>query len=101
MNGLMRIGTKQHENKFSKRYFECVCLFTRQIHSQITKVNHRGFSVTVIPFAKDNYSYLVVDEKTKQSAIVDPGSPLVDVYLHSAKKESSSISLVLNTHHHR
>lgn len=34
--------------------------------------NLRGMKVVPIPANQDNYQYLIVDEKTQKSAIVDP-----------------------------
>ena len=46
----------------------------------------------------DNYSYLIIDEKTQISAIIDPSEtkPIVD----ACKKYNTKPSYILNTHHH-
>jgi hydroxyacylglutathione hydrolase len=51
-----------------------------------------------IPILSDNYSYLIVDEKSNISAIVDPAEP--KTIIDTAKKYGVSISCILTTHHH-
>lgn len=52
--------------------------------------------VTPIPALKDNYMYLIVDEDTKEAAIVDPVEP------ENALKHTEGVNLTkaLTTHHH-
>jgi hydroxyacylglutathione hydrolase len=51
----------------------------------------------------DNYAYLVVDDKTKDAAIVDPAYPPEVIPLIQQAIETSGIKLkaIINTHHHR
>ncbi|KVI10042.1 Beta-lactamase-like protein [Cynara cardunculus var. scolymus] len=51
-----------------------------------------------IPCLEDNYSYLVIDEKTKQGAVVDPVEP--EKVVGVAKENGVDLKLVLTTHHH-
>ncbi|XP_076948471.1 hydroxyacylglutathione hydrolase cytoplasmic-like [Bidens hawaiensis] len=51
-----------------------------------------------IPCLEDNYSYLVIDEKTKQGAVVDPVEP--EKVIGVAKEHGVEVKLVLTTHHH-
>ena len=52
-----------------------------------------------IPLLRDNYGYLLVCEKTKKTAIVDPseGEPV----LRRIEQEEVEPVAILNTHHHR
>jgi hydroxyacylglutathione hydrolase len=52
-----------------------------------------------IPLLRDNYGYLLVCEKTRQTAIVDPseGEPV----LRRIEQEKVEPVAILNTHHHR
>ena len=52
-----------------------------------------------IPLLRDNYGYLLVCEKTKKTAIVDPseGEPV----LRRIEQEKVEPVAILNTHHHR
>ena len=54
--------------------------------------------IEIIPCLKDNYSYLIIDEKNKNACVVDPGEarPIIN-YLDKKKIQLTSI---LNTHHH-
>ncbi|KAM7542605.1 hypothetical protein Aperf_G00000005594 [Anoplocephala perfoliata] len=54
--------------------------------------------VLTIPALSDNYMYLIVDEKTKQCAAVDPvESPKI---INEVKKNGLKLTCVLTTHHH-
>ncbi|MEX0804258.1 MAG: hydroxyacylglutathione hydrolase [Candidatus Binatia bacterium] len=52
-----------------------------------------------IPLLRDNYGYLLICEKTRQTAIIDPseGEPV----LRRAEQEQVNLKAILNTHHHR
>ena len=54
--------------------------------------------VDIIPCLNDNYSYLICDEETKTTAIIDPSefSPCDKVINQNYKK----LDYILNTHHH-
>jgi len=54
--------------------------------------------VRILPALTDNYMYLVVDEATKEAAIVDPVTP--EVVVEAVKEENVSLTTVLTTHHH-
>ncbi|KAF6142998.1 hypothetical protein GIB67_041066 [Kingdonia uniflora] len=52
-----------------------------------------------IPCLEDNYSYLIIDEKSGEAAVVDPVEP--QKVLESAKLNGvQHLKLVLTTHHH-
>nr|KYP72752.1 Hydroxyacylglutathione hydrolase cytoplasmic [Cajanus cajan] len=51
-----------------------------------------------IPCLEDNYSYLIVDESTKEAAAVDPVEP--EKLLEAANSHGLTLKLVLTTHHH-
>ncbi|KAM7275618.1 hypothetical protein ACFE04_017484 [Oxalis oulophora] len=51
-----------------------------------------------IPCLEDNYSYLIIDESTKEAAVVDPVEP--EKVLEVAKQHGANLKLVLTTHHH-
>ena len=52
-----------------------------------------------IPLLRDNYGYLLVCEKTKQAAVVDPSE--AEPVLRRIEAESVPLQAILNTHHHR
>lgn len=51
-----------------------------------------------IPVLSDNYTYLIICEKTNQAAAVD--SPNAPVTRSFVKKEQVELRSILNTHHH-
>ncbi|KAL9239889.1 hypothetical protein vseg_014167 [Gypsophila vaccaria] len=52
----------------------------------------------IISCLQDNYSYLIVDEKTDEGALVDPVEP--EKILEFAKHQGVDVKLVLTTHKH-
>ena len=54
--------------------------------------------IEIIPCLKDNYSYLVIDEKKNIACVVDPSEsePIIN-YLSNNKID---LKFILNTHHH-
>jgi len=52
-----------------------------------------------IPLLRDNYGYLLVCEKTNQTAIVDPSE--AEPVLRRIEQEKVEPVAILNTHHHR
>ncbi|KAG0447664.1 hypothetical protein HPP92_028222 [Vanilla planifolia] len=51
-----------------------------------------------VPCLEDNYSYIIVDEATKQAAAVDPCEP--EKVIRKANEVGANLTLVLTTHHH-
>ncbi|XP_008579789.1 PREDICTED: hydroxyacylglutathione hydrolase, mitochondrial isoform X3 [Galeopterus variegatus] len=54
--------------------------------------------VELLPALTDNYMYLVIDEDTREAAIVDPVQP--QKVLETVKKHGVKLTTVLTTHHH-
>jgi len=54
--------------------------------------------VKIIPCLKDNYSYLIIDDKSNKSCVIDPSeaTPIIE-YL---EKNNIKLDFILNTHHH-
>ena len=54
--------------------------------------------IKIISCLKDNYSYLIIDEKNKNACVVDPSEaqPIIN-YLD---KNNIQLTFILNTHHH-
>ena len=54
--------------------------------------------VKIIPCLKDNYSYLIIDDKNNKSCVIDPSeaTPIIE-YL---EKNNIKLDFILNTHHH-
>ncbi|CAG8435441.1 9142_t:CDS:2 [Ambispora gerdemannii] len=75
-------------------------------HAQIFFVNTFNWStpnfdmkIIPIPVLEDNYSYLIVDDVTKEAAVVDPVEP--SKVLEVSKAEGVTIKHLLTTHHHQ
>ncbi len=56
------------------------------------------YRVTIIPILNDNYSYLVHDTQSQQTAVVDPAlsQPVLDVLAANGWQ----LNFIFNTHHH-
>ncbi|KRT82417.1 hypothetical protein AMK59_4752, partial [Oryctes borbonicus] len=67
-------------------------------HSNQATVHLEKMRVRILPALSDNYMYLIVDDNTKQAAIVDPVEP--DTVLEAVKEEGVNLTKILTTHHH-
>lgn len=54
--------------------------------------------VKIMPALDDNYMYLIIDESTKEAAVVDPVEP--KKVLKEVSTEGVNLTTVLTTHHH-
>ena len=54
--------------------------------------------VEIIPCLKDNYSYVIIDEKNKKTCVIDPGEP--KPIINFVEKNNLKLNYILNTHHH-
>ena len=70
----------------------------RGTHSAQNSISFEKMKIRILPALSDNYMYLIIDEKTKQAAIVDPVAP--DVVLEAVNEEGVNLTKVLTTHHH-
>ena len=54
--------------------------------------------IEIIKCLQDNYSYLIIDEKTKSACVIDPSEaePIIDY----VEKNNINLKFILNTHHH-
>lgn len=57
-----------------------------------------AMKVQLLPALTDNYMYLVIDDDTKEAAIVDPVQP--QKVLDTVRKHGVKLTTVLTTHHH-
>jgi len=67
-------------------------------HSESKLVDQNSMKIKILPALSDNYMYLVVDENTKEAAIVDPVDP--DSVLKAVDDEGLTLTTLLTTHHH-
>ena len=54
--------------------------------------------VKIIPCLKDNYSYVIIDEKNKKTCVIDPSEP--KPIINFLGKNNLKLDFILNTHHH-
>ena len=54
--------------------------------------------IQIIPCLKDNFSYLIIDEKKNIACVVDPSEsgPIIEFL----EKKKINLNFILNTHHH-
>ena len=54
--------------------------------------------VEIIKCLKDNYSYLLINEKNRSACVIDPSEsrPIIDF----VEKNNINLKFILNTHHH-
>ncbi|XP_032677463.1 hydroxyacylglutathione hydrolase, mitochondrial-like isoform X3 [Odontomachus brunneus] len=69
-----------------------------RFHSLSTTIDHSNMKVHILPALQDNYMYLIVDEATKEAAIVDPVDP--DSVATAVTQNNVKLTKVLTTHHH-
>ncbi|XP_059340476.1 hydroxyacylglutathione hydrolase, mitochondrial isoform X1 [Ammospiza nelsoni] len=61
-------------------------------------VSQANMKVEILPALTDNYMYLLIDQDTREAAIVDPVQP--QKVLDAVKKHGVRLTTVLTTHHH-
>ncbi|XP_065706576.1 hydroxyacylglutathione hydrolase, mitochondrial isoform X1 [Patagioenas fasciata] len=86
---LLRAGPAQLRSVF---------LHTEHEQRKSKTVTQANMKVELLPALTDNYMYLLIDEETKEAAIVDPVQP--QKVLDAVKKHGVKLTTVLTTHHH-
>ncbi|XP_029584579.1 hydroxyacylglutathione hydrolase, mitochondrial isoform X1 [Salmo trutta] len=61
-------------------------------------VAQSDMKVELLPALTDNYMYLLIDEESKEAAIIDPVAPVKVV--EAIRKHGVRLTTVLTTHHH-
>ncbi len=54
--------------------------------------------VEIIKCLQDNYSYLIIDEKTNSACVIDPSE--ANPIINFLEREKIDLKFILNTHHH-
>ena len=75
--------------KFFSRYYS---------HSLQTVERLQTMRIRILPALRDNYMYLLVDERTNEAAAVDPVEP--EKVVKAVEEEKAKLTTVLTTHHH-
>ncbi|KAG8041371.1 hypothetical protein G9C98_002359 [Cotesia typhae] len=79
-----------------------ICQFSNKImskmHSVSTLIQGQNVSIKILPALDDNFMYLIIDEKTKEAAIVDPVNP--SVVSSAVEEHKVNLNKILTTHHH-
>ena len=55
-------------------------------------------NVKIIKCLKDNYSYIIIDEKLNTASVVVPSEP--QPIINYIDKNKINLKFILNTHHH-
>ncbi len=55
-------------------------------------------NIEIIPCLKDNYSYLIIDNKDKSACVIDPSEALP--IINFLNNKDIKLKYILNTHHH-
>ncbi|XP_011301371.1 hydroxyacylglutathione hydrolase, mitochondrial isoform X2 [Fopius arisanus] len=67
-------------------------------HTVKTIVEFQSMSVHILPALQDNFMYLIVDDKTKEAAVVDPVTP--GLVASTVEEHKVNLTTILTTHHH-
>ena len=63
-----------------------------------TAIYSSEMKVKLLPALQDNYMYMIICEKSREAAIVDPVEP--EKCLNAVKEENVKLTHILTTHHH-
>ncbi|XP_015182467.1 PREDICTED: hydroxyacylglutathione hydrolase, mitochondrial isoform X2 [Polistes dominula] len=70
----------------------------RGTHSNSVLIEQPKMKVQILSALQDNYMYLIIDEKSKEAAIVDPVDP--EAVADAVKGNDVNLTKILTTHHH-
>jgi len=70
----------------------------RGYHSEQKIVDQNTMKIRILPALSDNYMYLLMDQVTKEAAIIDPVDP--DSVIKAVEEEGVNLTTLLTTHHH-
>jgi len=63
-----------------------------------TAIYSSEMKVKLLPALQDNYMFMIICEKSREAAIVDPVEP--EKCLNAVKEENVKLTHILTTHHH-
>ncbi|XP_015109877.1 hydroxyacylglutathione hydrolase, mitochondrial [Diachasma alloeum] len=89
------------EKQLTCAYFTARSITTNgfgRMHSLKTIVQGQSMSVHILPALQDNFMYLIVDDKTKEAAVVDPVNPTL--VASTVEENKFNLTKILTTHHH-
>jgi hydroxyacylglutathione hydrolase len=70
----------------------------RGTHSAQAITTNKNMQIHILPALSDNYMYLLVDQKSREAAIVDPVAP--DTVIKAVSDTQVNLTTVITTHHH-
>ncbi|XP_051161559.1 hydroxyacylglutathione hydrolase, mitochondrial isoform X1 [Leptopilina boulardi] len=86
------------ENTIISTYYKARSLTSNGRRFLPQLIQQSDMKVLILPALQDNYMYLIIDEVSKEAAIVDPVDP--DTVVSAVKEHSVNLTKVLTTHHH-
>lgn len=98
LGALFRILPDGVTKSLTAAYFKAKLIGVQGSHSLARSIQMSGMTVKILPALQDNYMYLIIDDKTKDAAIVDPVEP--EKVLSVIEEENVNLQCVLTTHHH-
>lgn len=63
-----------------------------------TAIYSTDMKVKLLPALQDNYMFMIIDEETKEAAIIDPVEP--EKCVSAVREENVKLTHILTTHHH-
>jgi hydroxyacylglutathione hydrolase len=81
-----------------RRFPSIPYILATPFHSFPTDHYQPAMYIKLLPALKDNYMYLLVDESTKEAAVIDPVEP--DKVVQCVADEQIKLTTILTTHHH-
>lgn len=100
-NAALRACPTWLENQLVSVYFRARSITAnglRGTHSSAVTIQQPDMKVQILPALQDNYMYLIIDEKSKDAAIVDPVDP--EAVASAVKENNVNLTKILTTHHH-
>ena len=84
---------------FKTPILSCIkALCNRNNSTLSTSIYSNGMKVKLLSALQDNYMYLLIDEATKEAAIIDPVEP--EKCAAAVEEEQVNLTHILTTHHH-
>lgn len=95
---LFRVLPSSISNSLIAGYYKISLIGNKGSHSLSRDIKMPGMTIKILPALQDNYMYLIVDNETKEAAIIDPVEP--DKVVEAIQEENVKLTSIMTTHHH-